>query len=179
MRNPLRRYLLVLGLMLGLTGTAAAEERHRITFTVIDFPGALATLATDISAAGDIVGRYCLNTSCLRDVTGNWHGFLLSDGEFTSIDFPGAFHTNAVGINDSGYIVGRYRDVIGGPFHGFLLTGGKFTSIMFREPSPPGPTDYPRRRNHRRRLLHRSRVHKTGHWALARFLAKRRRVYHV
>jgi len=129
MRNPLRYYLLALGFVLSVTPSALAKERHRITFTTVDFPGALATIGADVSAAGDIVGRYCLNTSCLQDVSGNWHGFLMSNGEFTSIDFPGAFHTNAVGINDSGDIVGRYRDVVGGPFHGFLLSGGKFSSI--------------------------------------------------
>jgi uncharacterized membrane protein len=124
------------GFLLGLTPSATAlgaeargEQHPSPTFLTIDVPSALGTLAADISPTGDIVGRYCLEPSCLQDVTGNWHGFLLSGGEFTSIDFPGAFHTNATGINAHGDIVGRYRDVVGGPFHGFLLSGGKFTSI--------------------------------------------------
>jgi len=129
MRRKLSDYLFALGFVAGVAPSALAEQHQLVPFTAIDFPGALATLAADINAAGDVVGRYCLNPSCLQNVTGNWHGFLARDGEFTSIDFPGAFHTNAVGINDSGDIVGRYRNVVGGPFHGFLLSEGKFISI--------------------------------------------------
>jgi uncharacterized membrane protein len=108
----------------------AAERRHRQpVFATVDFPDSLGTVAADINSDGDIVGRYCLEPSCIQDITGTWHGFLYSGGEFVTIDVPGAFHTNATGINASGDIVGRYRDVLGGGFHGFLLRDGAFTTI--------------------------------------------------
>ncbi len=108
---------------------ASASSHPNVTFTTIDVPGSLATIGADITATGDVVGRYCVD-QC-QDITGNWHGFLLSEGEFTSIDFSGAFHTNATGLNPRGDIVGRYRDVVDGPFHGFLLSEDEFTAIDF------------------------------------------------
>src|SRR5215470_8898455 len=84
--------------------SASASSHASVTFTTVDVPGALATIASDITAMGDVVGRYCVQ-QC-QDITGDWHGFLLSEGEFTSIDFPGAFHTNATGLNPRDDIVG-------------------------------------------------------------------------
>jgi uncharacterized membrane protein len=110
-----------------------ADDDDHATFTTIDVPGALSTFVADINDAGDMVGRYCPDQSCAGSPgpTGNWRGFLLSDGEVTSIEYPGAFHTNATGINARGDIVGRYRNSTTGGFHGYLLSDGEFTPIDY------------------------------------------------
>ena len=96
------------------------------SFTTLDVPGATATAAFGINAAGQIVGQYA-------DAGGRFHGFLLSGGSFTTLDAPGATLTLALGINDAGQIVGEYE--ASGRIHGFLLNGGTFTTI-----DPPGST---------------------------------------
>jgi uncharacterized membrane protein len=83
------------------------------TFVTIDFPGAYATDALGINAAGQIVGRYYDGFT--------QHGFLLDKGIFTTIDPPGSTYTEAIGINAVGEIVGDYMDA-SGTFHGFLAT---------------------------------------------------------
>jgi hypothetical protein len=70
MKRRVTYYLIALGFVISVTPRALAEQQRPAAFTSIDFPDALATLAADISAAGDVVGRYCLNPSCLQDVTG-------------------------------------------------------------------------------------------------------------
>lgn len=72
------------------------------TFTAIDFPGAVTTLATDINDSGQIVGEYTSGG------LGDRHGFLLDGGAFISIDYPGATFTRAVAINRYGDIVGDH-----------------------------------------------------------------------
>jgi probable HAF family extracellular repeat protein len=96
------------------------------TYTQIDVPGAVSTLATGINAAGDIVGAY-------DDASGVSHGFLLSGGVYTTIDYPGAAYTSVTGINDVGQIVGDDS------YDGFLydLQTQAFTTI-----SVPGQNGY-------------------------------------
>jgi len=97
------------------------------TFTAIDFPGGVLTLAVDINKSGQIVGRY-------TDIAGIVHGYLLSNGAFSSVTFPGAVWTRATAINRGGSIVGDYsltdpsgdKDV-----HGYLLQGGNYVSFDF------------------------------------------------
>src|SRR5262249_31833241 len=110
MKATISRKLLALvfasSLLLGICVQAAAprEDSDEATFTTIDFPHATSTAATDINAAGEIVGQY------VSAADRNTHGFLRSkDGEFTTIDFPGAVFSVASGINARGDIVGRYR----------------------------------------------------------------------
>jgi len=112
----------------GLAGMALAcfgltNKAQSSTFTAIDYPGAVATLAVGINANGQIVGRYV-------DTDGSFRGYLLSAGIFTPIDVPGASATRPVGINLSGDIVGLYVSQ-GQQEHGFLLRGGNFTTIDF------------------------------------------------
>jgi len=97
------------------------------TFTTIDFPGAIFTLASGINASGEIVGNYALpadNAPC-------GHGFLLRKGTFTGpIDVPGSICTVTVDINSIGAIVGFYFD----PqftVHGFLLRDEVFSPVDF------------------------------------------------
>jgi probable HAF family extracellular repeat protein len=80
------------------------------SFTTLQVPGSVTTLAAGINDLGQIVGEY-----------DNKHAFLLSDGTYTTFDVPGASSTQAFGINDAGQIVGDYMDT-GGNEHAFLAT---------------------------------------------------------
>ena len=95
-----------------------------LSYTTIDFPGALDTEALGINNSGQIVGVYQSQTHVN-------HGFLLDGSVFTTIDPPGSTSTFATGINDSGQIVGSY--VSNGMQHGYLLSGSVLTTI-----DPPG-----------------------------------------
>jgi uncharacterized membrane protein len=119
----LQAFCLVLGL---LPGTPVLGQ----TYTAIDYPGAVASVGTDINDFGQIVGEYTFTDLNHR------HGFLLSNGVFTSITFPGAVFTRAVGINRYGDVVGDYILSNGdgkpnGQDYGYLLHNGVFTSIRF------------------------------------------------
>src|SRR6476646_7658418 len=60
-----------------------ADRDVGTTFTSFDPPGSTLTLATDINARGQIVGRYL--------AAGHTHGFLRDpDGTVTTIDYPGS-----------------------------------------------------------------------------------------
>ncbi len=121
-----RIYLLALSLVLGIT--AGKSLAGGPTFTSIDYPGAVGTIATGINSAGMIIGDFC-STGCTPHE--RVHGYILSQGTFTQFDFPGSDFTRPLGINDAGQIVGYFRDVANGMDHGFLLSVGTFTSIDF------------------------------------------------
>jgi probable HAF family extracellular repeat protein len=94
------------------------------TYSTIDYPGALNTLALGINNAGQIVGEYL-------DKGAGQHGFLLSGGLFTTIDEPfGTQGTVARGINNFGQIVGSYRGNDGHE-HGFIYnpSNGSFATL--------------------------------------------------
>ena len=115
------------------TGQSALKARTDrgvgTTFTSIDPPGSTLTLATDINARGQVVGRYLS--------AGRTHGFLRDpDGAMTTIDYPGSSFTVAGSINNSGTILGWYSlPAAPGVRHGFLLRDGVYTSF-----DPPGST---------------------------------------
>jgi uncharacterized membrane protein len=114
-------------LVASLLERGGSSSKPTFDFTTIDVPGASTTLALDINAGGEIVGRYA--------VAGKTHGFLRSKAaEFTTIDFPGAVFTTVNGINRRGDIVGTYS-LLASPTvrHGYLRSNGQFTSI-----DPPG-----------------------------------------
>jgi probable HAF family extracellular repeat protein len=95
------------------------------TFTTIDPPGSVLTLAGGINDSGEIVGRY-------TDGAGTVHGFLLSNGVYSSFDVPGSTGFSAgIGVNSNGQIVGDYY--VNQTEHGYLLSGSTFTTI-----DPPG-----------------------------------------
>src|SRR5438105_7811892 len=98
------------------------------TFTTLDDPLGMATVAYGISNAGQVVGAY-------TDANLHTHSFLYSGGTFTTLDDPSATTgTLALGINDAGQIVGYYTDASSA--HGFLYSGGFYTTldIRLREP---------------------------------------------
>jgi len=125
-----------LGVAIGLSSVlvvSAKTPAREAAFTTIDVPGAVVTFATDISPAGDVVGRY-IESIPNRPPPGSpipgGHGFLLTGDRFAPIDFPAASFTIAQGIDSRGNIVGSYHDR-DGKSHGFLLSGGVFSSIDF------------------------------------------------
>jgi uncharacterized membrane protein len=81
-----------------------------------------------IDDRGDITGRYCTRTPCREPGSGDFHGFLLRDGEFTTIDVPGSIETNAWKSNDRGEIVGSFG-VAGGGVELFIVRDGEFTTF--------------------------------------------------
>jgi len=97
------------------------------TFTTLDYPGALLTVANDINNSGKIVGFY-------RDANLEFHGFVydpVSDS-FASIDYTNPVcttGTDARGINERGNIVGACTDNANN-FYGYLLTADGFTAIQ-------------------------------------------------
>jgi probable HAF family extracellular repeat protein len=112
--------------------SGAEQERrghqNELTFTQIDFPGALGTDASSINERGQIVGSYADSTDCLSTRIVGCHGYLLDHGDFTTIDVPAAMGTVAGAINRRGQIVGFFIDATGA-VHGFLLDQGVFTPI--------------------------------------------------
>jgi probable HAF family extracellular repeat protein len=90
------------------------------SFTLIDVPGALGTIASGINDLGQIVGAF-------TDAAGKTHGFLESGGSFLPIDVPVATTTGAFGVNDLGQIVGNFSGVAIGP--AFLDIGGTFSLL--------------------------------------------------
>jgi uncharacterized membrane protein len=83
------------------------------TFTPFDVPGSSATNASDINAAGTIVGTY--------EVDGINHGFVRERELYTTLNAPGAVSTSANGISDEGTVVGAFSDA-GGATRGFVAT---------------------------------------------------------
>jgi len=95
-----------------------------LTYTNIDLPGVVTTVASNINNSGQIVGSYV-------DSLGTQHGFVTEkDGGFTTIDFPGAVSTTGLGINDKGEVTGSYTDDAG-IVHGFLLRDGNLSPFDF------------------------------------------------
>jgi uncharacterized membrane protein len=103
----------------------------QVTYTQIDYPGAVSTAVTGINSKGDMVGEYQL------EFAGPNHGFVLSQGQFTSFDYPGALSTFPNGINDLGQVVGTACIQCGFPLgFAFLYDGQTFTRISY--PGKPG-----------------------------------------
>jgi uncharacterized membrane protein len=113
---------------------AAPAVRHGFLlrdgeFTTFDPPGSIFTNVLGINDRGEIVGHFCSLAICLPfPGNGDFHGFLLREGEFTTIDFPGSHETNVFKINDRGQILGGYGAPDGNELP-FVLRKGKFTSI--------------------------------------------------
>jgi uncharacterized membrane protein len=124
-RQLKKTYLFAFSLLLGLALSTPATAQ---TYTTIDYPGAVKTIATGINSFGTIVGDFC---SICKDKDKNVHGYILNQGAFTQIDPPGSVFTRALGINNAGAIVGYYRRTANGTDHGYLLSGGTFTAIDF------------------------------------------------
>lgn len=92
-------------------------------FTIIDFPGAVATVPTRLTPGGQIITGFYIDSSGVQ------HGYRDDDGVFSTIDVPGATNTAALGITPGGQtIIGFYVDS-SGVNHGFLDEQGVFTTL--------------------------------------------------
>jgi uncharacterized membrane protein len=103
-----------------IQGKAHGFLRSNGVFTKIEPPGAVASGASGINDAGQIVGWFGDGHSA--------HGFLFDGNGYTSIDVPGAIRTSALGINAAGQIAGTFTDA-SSVNRGFLLSSGVFTTI--------------------------------------------------
>lgn len=132
---------------LGLFGLllCSVSSFGQFNFVSIDVPNSIATWASGIGPAGQIVGGYV-------DAAGVEHGYLYKDGSFTTIDAPGSLvglasdlklQTEVNGINPAGEIVGDYFAPPGAPGaptctalfapacrKGFLYSRGQFSSVL-------------------------------------------------
>lgn len=129
MRSRFSLYVAIGGLLSSLALSMPATAQ---TYTSINYPGAVKTIATSINTGGTIVGDFCVICKNGFEVL---HGYILSQGKFTQIDFPGAESTRPLGINDADSIVGYYwfpnQNTNNGKTHGFVFSGGIFSSIDF------------------------------------------------
>jgi hypothetical protein len=93
------------------------------TFTPIQYPGAMFTIAEGINDSGQIVGTY--------GGSGITYGFIYSGGVFTSLSPPGSIFSDARGINNAGIVVGAYNTCIHPACEfGYLYTiGGSYSSF--------------------------------------------------
>ena len=109
----------------GFVPTPSADP----TYTRLDYPDALLTVAFDINNTGHIVGFY-------RDSNLAFHGFVYNrvTRSFASIDYTNPIcttGTDARGINERGDIVGTCTDSANpANFYGYLLTADGFTPIQ-------------------------------------------------
>lgn len=91
------------------------------TYTTIDPPDSMYTLANAINNNGTIVGAW-------GSLYGGFEGFIRTkDGAFTILDVPGALETQINGINDRGDICGVAVHPITGewtPFVAFTVSSG-------------------------------------------------------
>ncbi len=117
---PHRRGKLVVLLVLAVVSLAVISAAAQKT---VDYPGAMATVASGINDSGTIVGNY-------YDSNGAEHSFVYDGAAFTTIDYPQADWTEASGINQAGDVVGYFGYVGDKLMHGFLRTAdGKFSTI--------------------------------------------------
>ena len=105
--------------LVALLWSAAAEQTLAATFTTLDYPGSLSTIAIGIDG-NNTVGIYTTPTI---------HGFLYNGTTYTTLDHPlaGTNGTVARGIS-GGNIVGLYSDS-SLVKHGFLYNGATYTTF--------------------------------------------------
>jgi hypothetical protein len=99
----------------GYTSTGAASaltKNNGKTYTRINVPGAIASFATDLDSAGDVVYQWF-------DSGHVSHGALLQAGKYYKFNYPKAVFTYGGGINDKSTVVGWYQISNTGPVSGY------------------------------------------------------------
>lgn len=92
------------------------------SFTLIDPPGSVYTLAIGVNDSDEVVGFYCTTLQdCSIAGPEDIHGFVYSNGTYTTLDVPGSPFTELDSVNDAGQIAGNYVDQ-NGLVHSFLVT---------------------------------------------------------
>lgn len=115
-----------------IVGSIRDATRHTHGFllqdgvlTILDFPGAVLTIAEGINDHGEICGLFQPNGLSV-------HGFRLDSQGFTAIDHPGARglgFTEAIGINNHGDISGFFLDNFGRD-NPFIFSSGTFQDVV-------------------------------------------------
>jgi uncharacterized membrane protein len=125
------------------TYTDQANQTHAFllsggNFTMIDYPGAIATQGRGINSRGDIVGTHSGPNLFKPGAGGDIHGFLLRAGASLPepVDYPGHMNTIAQRITETGQILGCYHDHdTMGSMHGFLASDGNYVALDGTEDS--------------------------------------------
>ena len=112
--------LLCLATVIGYLPLSATAASY--SFTTLNAPGAVKTIAYSINAFGQVAGYYL-------DASNNYHAFVESNGVFTTLNVPGAYGTYAQSINDSGQVVGWNIDANGYIVDSFVATPNATTPI--------------------------------------------------
>ena len=103
-----------------------AHRVARYNYTLLDYPGASATVIFGLNDFGDVGGDYHMGSLPP-------HAMVYRHGHFESLDPQGVFGDNLSvvgGLNDWGAIVGGYADDAAIQ-HGFLLIGDHFEVVDF------------------------------------------------
>ena len=95
--------------------TSALTKNNGKTYTPINVPGAIASFASDLNSAGDVVYEWL-------DSSHAAHGALLQAGKYYKFDYPKATFTYGGGINDKSTVVGWYQISNTGPVSGYKAT---------------------------------------------------------
>lgn len=112
-----RQTVAVLAALLMAVG---AQHAWAISFTTIDYPGSINTVAYGIDGT-NIVGQY-------EDISNNAHGFLFDGSTYTALNNPTAPNKTYARAISGGNIVGHYTDG-SGLNHGFLYDGSTWTTL--------------------------------------------------
>jgi uncharacterized membrane protein len=128
--NPIdhrsNRAIHVLLMLVGIAGAFPAHADYK--YTVIEYPGAVATQLWGINDDGIVVG------DAYPDPNGPAIGFVYDSRRNTITTLPnytGAESTAAIGINNSGAVVGSAGNLAGTIGSGFILRKGAFTLFDF------------------------------------------------
>jgi hypothetical protein len=97
------------------------------TYTAIDYPKSITTVATGIDASGAVAGWYTVGRKALAS------GYVYSGGAYTRIKYPKSKDTYVEGIDTSGAVAGYY--IKGSHEFGFVESGGAYTEIKFPKSS--------------------------------------------
>ena len=90
------------------------------TYTTLNFPGSLATIAMAINDQGRVAGTFL-------DTTGASHGFFFQNGHYTQYDLHKDEGTGVFGINAQGDFAGFSG--ANGAYSGLVSIGGKATTF--------------------------------------------------
>ena len=95
--------------------TSVLTKNNGKTYKPINVPGAIASFATDINSAGDVVYQFF-------DSSHVSHGALLQAGKYYKFDYPKAVFTYGGGLNDRNALVGWYQTSNTSPVSGYKVT---------------------------------------------------------
>jgi uncharacterized membrane protein len=100
---------------------ALGQTAASCSYTVFQYPGATATIASGINHYNTVVGS-------ASDSHGVTFGFIRwANGTFTKVMVPGSVETDLRSRNDKGVNVGTYNDSNGS--HGFIQNGNNFQTV--------------------------------------------------